>query len=425
MRDCVDSASWRNAIDGATCADYEARSWCAGGAVLNASASGPIFGAPELSCCACGSARDVATSDATSLLFMATHVADEAIAGTLSHLARDLSRRPSLHHRHPWVLLFVTEPPPASTVARWRSLDAHVCPWTLKQVFGIFPRLAKSFRKSAAVIDTEEQYLKHYFLFHTSLALWWQLFGRSHPRITHFWRVEPDVQLVGAGGWAALMERASRMRADVLLPQITLQANSEPEYTHWLSNRAYAETVQPSKRAWSLVCVGRYSLAFIRNVMWPQWADGTLAYEEIFLPTSCLAARNCSVATFGSLVDARHVVFRPFWDCSQFRPAWSSPTLELWHPIKDAACVAAKHAWAEADGAWSSGALQPLPPPSPPSSPPHDPRSTAGFRHRGREGSINANFRFSEKQDSAYWRRPVKTRVWTSASHRGRSAPNG
>ena len=103
----------------------------------------------------------------------------------------------------------------------------------------------------------------------------------------------------------------------------------------------------------SLVCVGRYSLAFIRHVMWPQWTDGTLAYEEIFLPTSCFAARggNCSVVTFGSLVDARRVVFRPYWDCSLFRPTWSSPTLELWHPIKDAACVAAKQAWVEADGA--------------------------------------------------------------------------
>ena len=72
-------------------------------------------------------------------------MADEAIAGTLSHLARDLSRRPSLHHRHPWVLLFVMEPPPAvlSNMVRLLAIGADLvgarnicCPPPIRRAAG-------------------------------------------------------------------------------------------------------------------------------------------------------------------------------------------------------------------------------------------------------------------------------------------------
>ena len=199
--------------------------------MLNATASGPLFASPEAACCACGRAtfHAMSSSHVTSLLFLAAHAVDPSLASTLSHLTRDLSRAPPSAHlpSRPWLLLFTGQHPIASPPvdSPWRSLDADVCPWTLAQVFSLFPKLKHSFRKSAAVQETDEDYLKHYFLFHTSLALWWRLFGHSHPKLQHFWRIEPDVQLVGLGGWATLLHLSSSVGLDVLLPKPTTQAH--------------------------------------------------------------------------------------------------------------------------------------------------------------------------------------------------------
>ena len=79
MASCVDVPRWAN-FRGHTCADYLAFNWCAGGRVLNASASGAIFGRPEWACCTCGaaSAADVRAAGAvTNLFFIATHEVDD------------------------------------------------------------------------------------------------------------------------------------------------------------------------------------------------------------------------------------------------------------------------------------------------------------------------------------------------------------
>lgn len=333
---------------------------------MNRSASGALFGAPEQNCCICGKTA-APPSRATQLVFLASHVADGAIATTLSQMSRDLARLPE--QTRPWLLLFNNDdgPPDSAATERWRALDAHVYPWSLAQVFHLFPRLEANFRSSRAVFFSTSQYLQNYFLFHTSLVLWHRSFGAGYPHLRHVWRVEPDVALFGHGGWAALLARAARLSTDVLLPRLTRESDSDGRYrSHWQLNSAYTRHVDPSLRAWSLVCVGRYSLAFLHDIMTPQWEAGVLAYEEIFLPTSCLArGNNCSVDGFGTLVEARHVRYRPTWECEHVHERAAVGSLAFWHPIKEANCTpghSARH-----DAADFSA---PLPPPSPPVSPP-------------------------------------------------------
>ena len=261
------------------------------------------------------------TSHATQLVMLASHTVDDAIAAKLSHMSRDLGR---LATHKPWLLLFDNNAGPldATGLERARTLDAHVFPWSLAQLYSLFPKLQHSFASSRAVFFSTNEYLQHYFLFHASLVLWHRYFGHQYPRLRHIWRVEPDVALVGRGGWAALLTRASHMQTDVLLPRLTRETDSDPHYrTHWQLNSGFTRNVPAEQRAWSLVCVGRYSLNFLLGVMTPQWTDGVIAYEEIFLPTSCLANANCSVADFGTLVDGRGVRFRPAWECEHVQRA--------------------------------------------------------------------------------------------------------
>ena len=378
---CVDAAGWINAFS-LDCAAYEDRGWCKSGVVLNRSATGTVFHRPEASCCACGRLRP-RPSAMSQIVFVASHSVGGAVPTMVSRLAREIALLPSPKVQL-WLLLFTgsrgTEQnhgqiPDVATVDRWRSIDAHVCPWSLGQIYGLFPKMEAALGRSRAAFFAPEDYLRHYFIFHSSLALWLRLFGDGYPKLSHVWRVEPDVQLVGNGGWAALLSRTSHLSTDVLLPQLTLEADSDADYAeHWQLNRDFTKNVPPAQRAWSLVCIGRYSLTFIREVMWPQWTHGVLAYEEIFLPTSCLAysGGNCSVGDFGTLVDARRVRYRPEWECAPFlRAAHSRGGLQFWHPVKDAECISRALSLEDQqvsyDAAWRK--LAPLPPPSPPSVP--------------------------------------------------------
>lgn len=382
---CTSTAGWLNAFS-LDCAAYETRGWCASGAVRNDSASGPLFAMPEVHCCACS--MDVASkrppvkhgSRVHQLVFLASHVVDASVTTTLAGLTHDLQRMPSPHL--PVLLLFQSEQqqlslPDSTTVEHWRSLGTEVCPWSLAQIFQLFPRLEGAFRSSRRVALAQADYLQHYFLFHTSLALWLHLYGHAYPWLRHLWRVEPDVALVGHGGWTALLMRAGKLSTDVLLPHLTSESMSDASYdTHWQLNRGFTHHVPREQRAWSLVSVGRYSRAFLLDIMWPQWEAGVLAYEEIFLPTSCLAHRgNCTIRDFGSLVDARHVRYRPNWNCAPLLQQLVSGVkdLALWHPVKDADCTSRIHKQARVRNVdWRP--FQPLPPPSPPALPPSPPK---------------------------------------------------
>ena len=180
---------------------------------------------------------------------------------------------------------------------------------------------------------------------------------------------------MGHGGWAALLTRSSRLSTDVLLPRLTSEADSDASYSmHWRLNSAFTSRVRPEHRAWSLVCVGRYSLTFLLGTMAPQWSDGVIAYEEISLPTSCLAhSNNCTVAPFGTLVDARRVRFRPSWDCAKMQNMSHSTGLAFWHPVKQIHCETSTQ-----DSFLSDhDPFVPVPPPSPPVVPPTMPEAAA------------------------------------------------
>jgi hypothetical protein len=322
-----------------------------------------------------------------SLVFLASHCdaagnVDRASIDALSRVERDLKLLQTAMpgNQRPWMLLFAPQQLGRTAINRLAQLALQVFPWSLKQLFDLFPAAKHTFASSSGVHETSLKYQQMYYLFHSALALWWRQFGEAmHPQLKYFWRLEPDVQLVGSGGWAALMARSPRMHADVLLPELTFQNRSarleRVLYSHWELNKQYVESIEPAQRAWSLVCVGRYSRHFILDVMWPQWANGTLVYEEIFLPTSCLARADCSVSSFGSLVDVRHVRYRPPWECDEWvRKAHRHSHLAFWHPVKDTTCAQASMLETGVRRAFDVRLdAQALPPPSPPKSPPRAP----------------------------------------------------
>ena len=148
---CSDAAGWLN-VAGQTCIEYEQRRWCERGHVLNASAAGPIFGSPEASCCVCGRAENERRSVGDkhhSMVFFATHnVDDRATSSLLAHVERDLHRLPPNEYGHmrPWVLLYAPRPPTdGASFARWRHPNAEVFPWTLAQMFTVFPAMKQSY----------------------------------------------------------------------------------------------------------------------------------------------------------------------------------------------------------------------------------------------------------------------------------------
>ena len=299
------------------------------------------------------------SAEASSVLFLATHRVDNATAERLLHHARDLARLPPASRVRPWVLLFAE--PGADTGHLLPLLDVDVFRWSLDELFELFPRLADTWRASRGVRLTEEVYLKHYYLFHAGLALWWKHHGHAYPRLQHMWRIEPDVHLSGGGGWASLLMQSSRHRADVLLPMVTTEADTDEHYVHWENNRGWVKSVAPERRVWSLVCVGRFSLHFLLSIMWPQWSEGRLVYEEIFLPTSCHAHQNCTLAdNFGGLADAQRIRFRPIWSCEELRlhlrESTSWPT--FWHPVKDQSCIAKMLQREERATGWATSVMQ-------------------------------------------------------------------
>uniref|UniRef100_A0A7S3ATT2 Hexosyltransferase n=1 Tax=Haptolina ericina TaxID=156174 RepID=A0A7S3ATT2_9EUKA len=179
-----------------------------------------------------------------------------------------------------------------------------------------------------------------YYWLHASLLLWHTRFGAAYRDLKYIWRIEPDT--VFTGSIDRLLSQAKAMRSDVLLPG----ARDEGEvlnYGHFNLNRAALTGVPQHKRVWSLVCVGRFSVKFLLQVMAPRWAAGGAAYEEIHLPVSCLNSSDCTYANLDleTSVSPAKVRYTPEWQCSTFLEARERATLELWHPVKDRECYAA------------------------------------------------------------------------------------
>ena len=174
---------------------------------------------------------------------------------------------------------------------------------------------------------------------------WLDEHGKSYPNVRYLWRSEPDVAF--SGSIDALLELSARDEADVLLPA-TRSREEQPHYPHWRSNDDLVQGLP--KAVYALVPIGRYSVHFLRDVMRPKWEAGEAGYEEITLPSFCLADggradKGCRLHAFsrGRSVDGRHVIYKPDWGCLEFLAArtFRNGTNELWHPVKRLRCVAA------------------------------------------------------------------------------------
>mgnify|MGYP004223670227 CR=1 FL=1 len=99
------------------------------------------------------------------------------------------------------------------------------------------PQVAAAIRKDAGLRATPNVNHQRYFWFHCSLRLWQLSFGHAAPRPRFWWRVELDVLF--AGLWPWLLERATSSSADLLLPKLVRYDTPTGRiYPHWEHNGA-------------------------------------------------------------------------------------------------------------------------------------------------------------------------------------------
>ena len=135
-----------------------------------------------------------------------------------------------------FVLLFRTAASPPLTAAEltvWRgrseSCGADIFLWDEEGLRHLFPPLGHTIATSHSRAHTPKSF-RNYFFFHASLLLWNATFGQSYPSIERFWRIEPDA--IFAGPLSRMLELASPVTADVLLPHIEAQ-HQNPTWPHW------------------------------------------------------------------------------------------------------------------------------------------------------------------------------------------------
>lgn len=325
---CRDANGWTNYL-GLACADYERRGWCRAGQPLRN--TGDVFGHPERHCCACGRERDGAAAKMEHLFFMATHSVPYEDALIWRQYVRELNED-SPSRGQLWLLIFLggraSNWPHKVTVTRWRSLGASVCLWSEKDVFRAFPRIPEAMQTSKAFNRTirahEAPYIAQYFWFHASLAVWRRWHGDAYPSARYLWRLEPDV--VYAGHLRSLLRWSELITVDVLLPNLIRRELTA--FIHFTRDWERFAGIPPSRRVWSLVCLGRYSFRFLM-LLERLWTHGTIGYEELLIPIACTMAQNCSLEEMGSglqasngvSVNASRVRFRPVWSCEEFLDA--------------------------------------------------------------------------------------------------------
>jgi hypothetical protein len=175
-------------------------------------------------------------ANADQVIFFAAH-GNLSIADTrlLGHYSYQLSQAKRIAM---WVLLYRPEVDGMDILpAESAAVGVPVAAWgdgTLRR--GV-PLVAAALRKDAGLHATPNANHQRYFWFHCSLRLWELSFGHAAPRPRFFWRVELDVLF--AGVWPWLLQRASSSSADLLLP--TLVRHDTPSgriYPHWARNSA-------------------------------------------------------------------------------------------------------------------------------------------------------------------------------------------
>jgi len=289
----------------------------------------------------------------------------------------------ALPFAQPWVLFYAEANVTGALQEQLRRQQQHglpVCVWGDADIARVFPQIAHSLLISnqSGTIDLERRerlphYLALYHFFHSSLLVWNATHGHAYPAARYFWRLEIDVLYSDVGSLATMIQRpmrSSHAHFDLLLPDVTMRnenltmmgghaRNADDSYPHWLLAEGKGTNGRHSKmelapqedilsqvprhlQAYALVCVGRFSSIFLRDIMGPLWHRGTIGYEEILLPTTCFQNDDCTLAPFGSRakIGVKHIRFRPSFACQEFLEARRANTSELWHPIKNRTCFA-------------------------------------------------------------------------------------
>ena len=145
--------------------------------------------------------------------------------------------------------------------------------------------------------------LGRYYWFHASLSVGCRCTATPIPT-SATWRVEPDVIFAAAGSapLSLLLIGAAHSLGDVLLPQTTSQCADR--FRHLRSTalpiQPRAAPGHPARSPRVGARVGRAVLAsYIRRLEAEKWRYGIIGYEEITLPTWCLAATRSTGLTSG------------------------------------------------------------------------------------------------------------------------------
>ena len=183
---------------------------------------------------------------------------------------------------------------------RGAAVGGGVCRWSFGTLRRALPALASRTHNASAAYATRfsssqgENY-RRYFYFHASLLLWNMTFGHAYPRVKYYWRVEPDVLFNSKLN--RLVELAAADDADLLLGNKYNSHLDRPDWPHFALNRHVLGDLPEKEWVFSLVSLSRLSRRFL-HTMARRWTAGESAYEEVFLPMSCLPQDGCRRSSF-------------------------------------------------------------------------------------------------------------------------------
>ena len=175
-------------------------------------------------------------ANAEQVIFFAAHGNLSATdTRLLAHYSLQLSQAKRVAM---WVLIYRPEADGMDILpAESAAVGVPVAAWGDGTLRRGLPLVAAAIRKDAGLRATPNANHQRYFWFHCSLRLWELSFGHAAARPRFWWRAEMDVLFAGAWPW--LLERALSSSADLLLPSLVRHDTpSGRTYPHWARNSA-------------------------------------------------------------------------------------------------------------------------------------------------------------------------------------------